>query len=244
MRDISTWWRWPDTLVRVRRSLLAVLVLLCACSTVDSGDVRTSGIKATVLVTPGEEGSQVFVTLSSGGNTSIELRGEDKLFATYEGDSDELDPDTFLSMHTYSGHVAASKPGEEVVVSFERGSDDTDAPSSTVLLPGEVDIQSPEDGARVRRSRDLVLRLNHAPGTIRLTWHGPCLIEAGASLEFDEGQPLVVPARSFVHRPGTRRSCSAYLVVTRTVRGTLDEAFKNGSISAQRSTTVQVRLVP
>lgn len=232
------------------RCPLAVVLLvssLVACSTVDSADLRTSGISASIVVASGSGGPNVRVGLSAGGLTTVKLEGDDSLTASSGGKSVTLDNSRFLGVDNYSAHIVGSTaPGTRVVVTLERGDDQSTR--SSVELPGPIKVVSPINQARWSRKRDLVIGVNHASGSIRVNWTGSCVLDGTTGLSFDEGRPIVIPGSqlSLVEQTGQKqpKRCLVTFIVTRIVRGQLGDAFKNGQITGERSTSVVVRSAP
>lgn len=230
----------------------AVLVtgLASACSTVESEDVRTSGITPTIVVTALGDGAEVVVTMSAGGMTSVELGGEDRLVArSGDVESPATGQRTLFGQDTYYlrlGGVTA--PGTEVEVSFERGADDTSV-TSRVALPPPLRVTAPRDQARTSRGRDLRIRVNRAAGRIRVRWEGACV--SGGFQDYAEGEPVVVRAGTMQPppppsegaspaQPAAPERCLVTLTVTRIVDGSLGEGYDGGSIRAERSTSLVV----
>jgi hypothetical protein len=227
---------------------LTTALVGAACSTVDSGDLRTSGMRANILVTAGEDYSTVAVSISAGGTTSVKLQGDDHLVARSGKLSDRLSLDGALGYHSYHGTLeGVTEPGTEVEVDLSRGSGDTST-TSTVKLPAEVHVLAPRPDTSTSRSRDTQFRVNPAAGAINVAWKGTCV--AAGWMSFEEGVPLVVPARTLARlqpasgQPQPPQRCLVTWTVTRVATGTIGDEFRGGSIDAARSTSLVLRSTP
>lgn len=223
--------------------VVALGLLAAGCSTVDSGDLRTNGIRASIVVTVGQADSTVVVDLSAGSLTSVQLEGDDRLLASSGGQLAEFDQQTLplIGEHSYRAVLSGvRKPGQEVVVELQRGSDDTPT-RSVVALPARIEASAPGAAAR---SADLVVATNAAPGSLRAEWTGSC-VTAG-QLDVEEGRPLVIPAGSLREpaptsgQPAPPKTCPVTLTVTRRLQGSLGDEFDRGSIESRRSVSLIV----
>lgn len=226
-------------------ALGCLALALAACSTVDSADLRTSGINAHIRVDARSSGSEVSVSLSAGGLTSIELSEGDKLSVAGGGESATFDHHSLLGNHGYTATLdGVASPGQEVEVTLKR--DDDPSTTSRVRLPEPIEASGPR---RASRSQDLLLEVNDAAGAIRVSWKGSC-VAPGTDEEYAEGEPVIVPAgklrpyQAEAGQPKPPKRCLVTFTVSRVLTGSLDDEFKSGSIEALRSTSVAVRSVP
>ncbi|WP_109507992.1 hypothetical protein [Nocardioides speluncae] len=224
---------------------LALALPLAACSTVDSADLRTSGIYAHIRVEARSADSEVAVSLSAGGLTSIELSEGDELAVAGGGAKETFDHHSLLGSHGYTAVLdGLTEPDEEVVVTLKR--DDDPSTTSRVRLPEPIEAGGPR---RASRREDLLIRVNDGPGTIRVSWEGGC-VAPGGDEEYAEGEPVVVPSgalRPYQAETGQLKPpkrCLVTFTVSRVRSGSLDDEFKGGSIEAVRSTSFAVRSVP
>jgi len=232
------------------RLLIALALLAAACSTVDSSDLRTSGITSHIVVSTETGGSTVTVEMSAGGLTSVELHDADRLVARSGGTEAGFDQDDFLGRHTYTAQlpgVVAS--GALVEVSLERGPDDTSVTSSVALAP-PLRVTAPTETTNIPRSQDLLLQTNHADGQIRVAWTGSC-VSPGDTVYGSDGA-VVVQAGTLVRpepvagatTPPLPQACLVTLTISRIVDGSLGDGYDGGSITAERSLTRVISSVP
>ncbi len=225
-------------------------VLVAGCSTVQSKNLRTPGIKAQMTVAVADGGVDVRVRLSAGSLTSIELDDGEHLDATSDHHSARLSRTTFLGVTSYFTHLRSpTVVGTPVTVALTRSAKDASAPHSSVTLPPRLAVATPRDGGAMSRSRDLRFVVNRAAGGIRVAWQGSC-VASGFGTEFAAGQPVVVPAGS-LHATAdaatastVATSCLVTFTVTRLVVGTLDPALGGGQIRGERSVSLALTSRP
>lgn len=223
--------------------LPAALLITTACETVESSDLRTSGMKAHITVVAKRDGATIGVDLSAGSFTDVKLNTGDKLEASAAGHSIRLKHGNFLGFDSYGARLdGVSKPGETVTVSLERDGE-TPAPNSTVKLPDAVKIASPHNQSTVPRGRDLQFRVNKDDDDFRVSWQGSC-VNAGSSEGLIVGAGALVSLTPPSEGPATPKQCLVTFEVSRIEKGELDPAYKSGYITAERTATVVVRSVP
>ncbi len=236
----------------MRRPLIAVTLaslVLAGCSTVDSADIKTSGMTADLLVTVPEGGTsaEVSATLRVGTLTFVELGGGEKLTAVGDGRSATLKRGKLAGVTSYKGRLdGVAKPGTEVTFALQREGDNTSAPVSTVTLPEPVEFTAPAAGTRFSRRADIGVRFTSGPPAV-LTWAGECI--QGGSLQLEAGRTSATVSRGTVRptpTPATAASgtCQLSLTLTRRTEGKLDEAFKNGTVAAESRAVRQVVSAP
>ena len=231
---------------RLAASVL-VLLALAGCESVRSHDVRSGGIRASILVRVTGQGASVNVTLTAGGLTSIDLDPGDSLTASGGGRIINLRGTHFAGASAYSGTLTGvTKPGTKITVALHRGASDTDAPHSTVELPGPITARV---AARTySRSRDAIaLHLNGNVGDVHVDWHGSCAVQDSIGVVV-AGPPYVIASGTLQSvapgGAGATSKCDLSLVVTRVEHGDIDPALNGGGITAERQATVVIRSVP
>lgn len=214
-------------------SFLALLLCAACTETVESGDVRTSGVYPEIEVTAdGSGNSTVRVELRVGGsssNTYLELRGDDELEVTV-GDSKKSMKD---SGKGYSTSFPVDAEGTEFTIAFLRGDDDDDAPMSTVKLPAPFELTVEETEAS-RKDDDLTYTWS-PKGSDNVKWEieGDCIKQDDGSTP-DDGSNKLAAGEIETFDSDKDKSCSVQLQLAREQSGSLDEAFeKGGSIVAR-----------
>ena len=250
----------------MRRSATAIAAVvaistLTACSTVDSADIRTNGITAdiVVVVPEGASGAEVRASLRVGTLTFVELAGDEKLTAQAGERTATLERTKFAGATDYSTRLdGVTEAGTEVVVGLQRTANDTSAPRSSVRLPEQLALDAPAAGTRFSRSRDdlgvRIISTKESEQPTVLTWSGECV--TSGSLDVPAGRTSVKISRGTIRAasPATRAptasptrppsNCQLRLTVTRHLRGTLDPAYGEGTITAETSSARDLLSVP
>jgi len=224
-------------------SLLAATI---GCSTIDSEDIETSGINASMEVLRTADGSNVSVSLAAGTLNFVSLNNGDVLKASALEQTVELSENNVLNAISYFARVDANAKGDEVTVAFERA-DKASAPSSTVTLPASVEITAPAASSVFSRANDnIVVEVTGEESTddLTLSWSGECV--DSDSLEVPAAQTSVTINAGTIKQKtqGSEEgaapisdSCTISVRVERRVLGTLDGEFKGGTISAVTSSS-------
>jgi hypothetical protein len=208
----------------------ALLAMACKTESVESTDVKTTGIYPEIEVTADGSGdSEVRVWLKVGGddsNTFLQLTGKDTLEVTVDGDTktmdksgDENDP--------YRATFGVDAEGTEFSIAFLRGGEDDDAPASTVLMPAPFDLTVP-DGEFSRASDDIEYSWD-PPGDGNLSWHtnGTC-IKTGSGSTPDDGTNTLAAGDIETFDSDKEETCTVNLEVSRAQTGDIDSAFTEG----------------
>ncbi len=208
---------------------LAVTGLVACTEDVDSTDVRTSGVHASMdVMAPGNGESEVTVGLRVGGatsNTFLDLKGEDELVASAEGEERTMSQ----SGDYYEATLGTEAGGTEINVAFNRGPDDTDAPNSRVTLPEPFELAGLDTGQTVSRADDITLTWEPDPNSEDMRWvlEGDCLLRQTSSTP-DTGT-VTISASEFLSRDGEENAtCNAEICFRRSRSGTVDPAFGEG----------------
>lgn len=214
----------------MRTIIAAVSLLAFGCSeSVESSDVRTSGVYPEIAVTAtGNGSSTVRVRLKVGGsdsNTFLDLTGDDKLEARI-GD----DPPKTLdgSGDTYTTTFPTDAEGTEFTVAFMRGSDDDDAPASKVTMPApfELMLGATEAG---RGADDVEVTWDPPASGAQATWKlsGECIkLDTGSTP--DDGAYTLEAGSIDTFESDMDKSCTATFEMTRSRNGSVDPAFTEG----------------
>jgi hypothetical protein len=240
-----------------RTATIAALTALAltGCSSVDSREIRTGGVKAHVTVWVNDDAgdAEVAAGLTVGTLTFVDLNDGEKLTATAGDVSDDLERRHLAGATDYHGRLpGVTEPGTEVVVAWSRTADDDSAPRSVVTLAERVSITAPASGKAFSRTRDdIVVKLDteDSDEPTVLTWAGGCI--ATGSRDVPRGERTVRIPRGTIQRSTTTPAasaadddCRAYLTVTRRRTGEVDPAFDGGQIVAESRSTRQLTSRP
>ncbi|HZX05330.1 hypothetical protein [Kribbella sp.] len=232
-----------------------MVLVVAGCSTVQSKDVRTSGISATYVVTLPEttDVANVSASYRVGTLTFIELGDGESVTSSGGGKDVKLEHHKSAGVTDYDGQLhGVVAAGTEITFNLTRASGNDSAPRSTVKLPGRVKLTAPQTGTTYSRRAALPVRFDSGPSDLSslVTWAGDC-IQPG-SLQLEPGRTEVsLPPGSFHPVTGTPNpgrkpatTCQVTLMLTRRTEGTLDKAFKDGSITAQSESSRQITSAP
>lgn len=207
---------------------LTALASVACTEEVESTDIRTTGIYPEIVVTATGNGSSlVQVWLKVGGarsNTYLDLKGDDTLIATVDGESKALDGGPG---HVYRASFPVDAEGTEFEVGFLRGEADDDAPSSKVRLPAPFDLVV--DTTEASRAADEVSFSWDPPGSGSVSWQakGSCIITESASTP-DDGTGSIPSGEIRTFESDKEKSCTVDFELTRERAGQVDPAFTEG----------------
>ena len=224
------------------------MLVLGACTRVESQDILTSGISADISARANGDGqTTVSATLYLGNPINlnfVDLTADDQLIASH-GDQDKVMTETIiLNAVGHSSTFQADAEDDEFVVDFQRTIDDG-APRSVATLPAPFAIAS---GA-TSSSRATALALDWSPGSAdSMTWsaRGDCIDSVGG-VPVDDVGTTTIEANTLVKRQaaGTLDSCPVTVTMTRFRDGDLDLGYgKGGSAYAVQERTVTFTSTP
>jgi hypothetical protein len=219
----------------VRFALLPAALMALACTeSVESTDVKTTGIYPEIeVVADGSGSSDVTVRLKVGGddsNTFLGLKGED----TLEVSVDDGDPKTMdQSGNEYRASFNVDAEGTAFTIAFLRGEDDDDAPASTVIMPAPFDmVVAVTEASRADDAVDYTWD-PVGDGNMATRLSGNCIYSLTDTTP-DDGTSSI--AAGEIEAPSSKMddSCTLSLELTRSQSGDIDSAFtEGGSIVAR-----------
>jgi hypothetical protein len=214
--------------------LPAALLALACTESVESTDIRTTGIYPEIeVVATGNGSSKVTVRLKTGGdnsNTFLDLRGDDKLEATVGDETKELDQ----SGNSYIASFDTDEGGTEFTIAFTRGEEDDSAPESIVTLPEPFDMTI--DATTASRADDDVPYSWEPAGDDDMDWHldGDC-VQLASGHTPDDGMNTIAAGDIETFDSDKEKTCTVKLQLERAQGGTIDAAFtEGGSIVAKQ----------
>lgn len=216
-------------------SVLGFAFLLGGCAEeVESEDVRTTGIYPEIEVTASGNGtSRVAVRLKVGGsgsNTFLDLTGQDRLEATANGETKELDES---DGHWYRVSFPTEAGGTEFTVAFLRGEADDSAPDSRVTLPEPFELSVDTEEAS-RADDDVPYSWEpDASGDVAWRYEGTC-VQSDTGSTADDGEHRIQAGSIETFESDAMESCEVTLQVTRESRGSIDPAFTEGGRAVAR----------
>jgi hypothetical protein len=239
---------------------LAALLLVGCSADVDSTDVRTSGLFAEFLASSRGDG-QVTVEAKlrvggSGSSTYAELDGDDRLVASLHAETRTMSKTGSSPSSPYRA-LFLTTTGGTLTIAFERGSLDTSAPDSRIILP---DPFTPKfvglgNGDSAQRGQPISVTWDSvSTGSVSWSLQGPCIKPRSGSV-IDEGKLVVrsldiepneqVYDLNVPHALRPEPSCDVGIGLKRGVSGYVDPAFREGgSFQATQSFQLLFRSTP
>lgn len=220
--------------------VLGLVFLALGCTeSVESTDIRTTGIYPEITVeAEGNGSSTVTVRLKVGGsnsNTFLDLTGGDTLEATVEGETKRLRE---TSDETYSATFPVDAEGTEFLVAFLRTEEDESAPASVVRLPAPFELEvAPREASRATDDVELTW---DPPGNGDIDWQisGECIKREWDAIP-DDGSHTITADSIETFESDKADSCTVTVLLERSRRGSVDEAFTEGGrvVAIQRRRT-------
>jgi len=230
-------------------------LIVTGCSTADSKDIRTSGIKADlrVTVTDHDRRADLLATLRAGTLTYVKLGDDEAINVSSSDSATDLRRSKSLGVTTYSGRLEGElRAGTEVTFNLRRDSNNESAPHSTVMLPERLQLIAPAAGTAASRQSPITVRFDSGPTSLPTTvnWTGSCV---------QEGELQLPPGGVVAHIPAGRikektvspsagqtadTSCTVRIKVSREATGALDPAYKDGSIVAEAQSFRDITSIP
>ncbi|WP_018014952.1 hypothetical protein [Teredinibacter turnerae] len=229
-------------------ALPAVLLSACGGGTVDSSDLKTEGIHATIRIYAVGNKTDVDVRLTAGGpnGSDVELTSDELLYATAYGNIQKLErePQAFGLFDSYITSFTDNIPGETIDIIFMRPND-ADAPESYVVVPPKVNFisHSPTTKHSVSIDEDInVSWEKNYSGSITVNTGLSCTyMSTSNSYYFEEEITDTGSYNSFNFAelldnelPHEDSSCSGKLRVSRIVEGVLDSHYDGGNIKIEQ----------
>ena len=224
-----------------RLLIAASLILLGGCESVDSDDILTGGIFASLsAVAKNASATEVTARLKVGGatsNTYLDLSASDTLEGTVDGVTKTLarGADPFGSVW-YDADFSGAAEDMEVGISFIRGGDATSDQSATrsrATLPAPFELTAPDSATELSRSADDLVITWDVFGKgedLSLSVTGDCVSWDISEEDIADTGSFTVTAGLLVPDEDDGSSCLATVTLTRTREGTVDSNFGEGGV--------------
>ena len=237
---------------------IALSGLACvACTSLDSVELRTNGMKPDMVVRSSAEqaNSKLDVQIHVGDSLVdfVDLVDPDVLTVQVDGAAAvELTENNLLGATGYSTDIATKAPGTEIKVILTRGPDDDGAPSSTVTLTEQLALTAPAAGAALSRADDDIVvtwTSEASDDDVSVSLSGDCIQPANRAVAAD-ATTVTFEKGSVLKREDPEEgdpipdSCDATVRVVRTRTGALDPAFGGGGIRHEFSAQAGVTTNP
>jgi hypothetical protein len=216
-------------------ALAALAVPFVGCSNVDSTNLKTAGIRASMYASTDGSGTvtaRVQLMVDDSALAFVSLQDGDALSATVDGQTKPLEQSNVAGIIDYfallQGHDAE---GTEYSFTLDRAND-TSASDNHASIPAPFSITSPATGTQTysRANDEIVVTYDNAGTNDAMSYQldGQCIQTTDGTISGDSGT-FTIPKGSIPKLPnGTEDNCVVELTVMRTRTGTLDSAFAGG----------------
>jgi len=205
--------------------------LLTGCTeTIDSKNLKTAGISATLRATAiSDAETTVLATLKAGGdesNTYVALGGGDRIFAS--GGDKRVEMDT-QSTGVYEAEFAMGAANTPFGVSLER-EDGDNAPSSAGTLPAPFTV-TPLGTDPISRTADLTVEWTPATDgdAMRIHLDGNCIFFENIDVPGDTGKHTIAANTLKPTNSDKPESCDVKVEISRSRQGKPDTKFDSES---------------
>ncbi|WP_437500981.1 hypothetical protein [Sorangium sp. So ce1099] len=206
---------------------LAASGLLAGCTeTLDSKQLRTGGISATLEATAESESStSLKATLKAGGdesNTYVILSAGDRISATADGDEAEMSAE---SQGVYVAQFDVGAGDTEFKVLLDRADDD-DAPDNAGTLPDPFELEAlPKDPVPRGEEITIAWAPSGSGDDMVIRVDGDCIFSKTFDVGGDPGTYTIGADELEATSSQEPESCDVDLVISRTRKGTTDKAL-------------------
>jgi hypothetical protein len=235
-------------------ALAATAGTLCACTSVQSANLKTAGMSAQMSVTAdGSGNTAVHANLYVGNNITdyVDLSPGDSLAATVNGHTQTMSRSSVLGVIGYDTSFGGGMDTENTMytVALNRTGGDMSAPSSTVTLPKVFSITGPTPGKSFSRVNDsIVVTWDTTSGdAMSYSVDGTCLNERShVSTGTDTGTVTIAKgALVSTNASNATTTCMATLILHRVRNGNIDPNFgSGGSISGEQDRSITFTSTP
>jgi hypothetical protein len=202
--------------------------------TVDSTDVRTSGIYAKYQAISNGDETHLTARLLVGGNesnTDMRLTESDRLRGTVDTESKDLTDDNNNQM--YEAFFAETAGGTDVKIAFTRGDEDEDAPNSTAVLPEGFTLAGVANNESISRMDDLVITWDPSGDDDDMAWtlEGDCIKNNNFDLSQADTGTVTLAAGDVepFNTDDADETCEVTFTLDRTRPGSVDTHFNDDS---------------
>jgi hypothetical protein len=233
--------------------LIATLGFCTACTSVQSSNLKTSGMSADMqVVGDGTGQTTVSAQFNVDDNVTdfVDLSPGDVAVAQVAGQTRTMARLNILGAISYQATFARlDAEGTQYAIALNRAND-VSAPSSTCLMPRPFQIAAPTANSSFSRANsDIVVTYDNWSAPDQMSWSagGTCINgQAGVTIAADGGSFTI--AKGTLVSPDAsqgRATCQAHITITRQRSGQLDSHFgSGGSIVAQHVRTVTFNSTP
>jgi len=236
------------------RTLLPCLFLVsaAACTDLQSSDLKTAGMSATMSVTGDGTGATSVTAqfnVDNNGTDFVNLSSGDSAAATAGSQTRPMSESNALGDISYqASFTGLDAAGTEYIIALNRTSD-VSAPSSTVTMPSPFNITAPTSSSTFSRATgDIVVTYDTPGSSDSMSWtvSGTCVNGASGVVSGDTGMFTIAHGNLVLPGGGASSgTCQATVTLTRSRSGTIDPHYgSGGSIIAQHVRSVEFNSTP
>jgi hypothetical protein len=202
-----------------------------ACESIESSDIRTSGVYANFEAKANGEGATLIsasLTVGENSNTYLDLVEGDTLQASFEDETTTMERNNLGTMVWYETTFPTDAKDSTFTLSFQREEDDS-APNSSVSLPAPFEITVPSQGDSFSMSADKIdIAWNNSDtdDEMQIIISGDCFYGQNISVENDPGVYIVEQA--ILEPIDDQDTCTGTLTIIRKRLGTIDINYGEG----------------
>jgi hypothetical protein len=235
-------------------AFLSSVLIASACTSLQSQNLKTSGMQAIIyVVADGSGSSKASAQLNVDNNITdfVDLSGGDKFVASAGGQSQDMSRIALLGTVSYQSTFSGLDSGGTMYTIALQRTTDVSAPASTCTMPNQFSISAPTSTDVFSRGlQDIVVTYSNSGTADSMTWSagGDCVRGmVGGTVSNDSGtftiaKGTLVPINPPAQNPTT---CVAHITLTRSRPGQLDSHYgSGGSITAQQVRTVNFSSTP
>ena len=205
-----------------------------ACTSVESSDIKTSGIYADLwAVSDGEGTSYSEAILRVGGatsNTFVTLSEGDDLTATVAEVTENMTEQNIGEIYSYRADFSTADADVDYVIALERTEDES-APSSVMSLPLPF-VMDPVGSEYSRDDDDIVLTWDNQQSEIMKIWiEGTCIHNQYHDNETDAGIYTISSDSLEPIDPEANANCEIEITLWRSRPGDVDSAYGEGGVA-------------
>lgn len=222
---------------------------LLACESVESSDLKTSGMYAQLTARADGSGStRAEAVLKVGGSTSntfVKLTAGDELMVSAGGAEQAMSEQNIGDVYSYTSDFDFDEEGTAFTFSLERAEDES-APESVATLPAPLEITAPVADEVVSRSEDDLVITWSGSGEaddLEVTVSGDCFVGYWKAVD-DGGTHTIDKGTIESFESQDDESCDAEVAVWRKQTGTLDPAYGEGQVLGVQVRAVTIRMDP
>jgi hypothetical protein len=229
------------------------LLGFAACTSIQSSNIKTAGMSATMRVVADGGGSTKVTTqlnVDSNGTDFVDLSGGDTLTASAAAQSQTMSRTSLLGTVSYEATFSGDDAeGTRFTIALTRPND-VSAPSSTCVMPKPFNITMPTaNGVFSRGNSDIAVVYDGSGTQDPMTWtaNGNCVVNGPVTGQVSGDPGSFTIAKGALNPNGSQSSltCPVQITLTRTRTGQLDSHFgSGGSISAQQVRTLTFSSMP